>query len=393
MKGVVTVAIVDPQDSTRGCVKQMLLGMDAVWLEAECSRLDVAMDIIGQSQADMVVVGLEPNAGQALRFVADLTAAVPDCSVLVVSDRDDSQTILQAMRAGAKEFLKRPIAVEEVAGAIERLGWQTHRDDQAQAEASKVITLAGATGGVGTTTLAVSLGCILAQQPNASTVLVDLDLALGDVDVCLDVLPEHTLADVAANISRLDLQLLKRSLTKHSSGLFLLPRPAQMHEVGTISGSHVKRIVGLLKAVFRFVLVDTSKAFQEPDVVAMEMADEILLVTQLDLPCLRNVVRVLTALEQRDGLADKVRVVMNRLGLEDGEISIKKAEQTIGRETAWRIPNDWRTVVAARNEGTPLPIFAPKNTVTQAIAELAAHYSGSGAAEAPRRRGLFSFLG
>ena len=393
MKGVVTVAIVDPQDSTRERLKEMLLGMDTVWLEAECSRPDLALDVVTQSRPDVVVVGLDPDAPRALEFVAKLTEANPDCCVLVTSSRDDSQQILQSMRAGAKEYLKQPIATDELVGAVERLGLQTSRGDPAQPETSKVIAVVGATGGVGATTLAVNLGCCLAQPPNASTVLVDLDLALGDADVCLDVLPEYTLADVVTNISRLDLQLLKRSLSKHASGLFLLPRPAEMQEAGLISGSHVQRTVGLLKAVFRYVVIDTSKSFQEPDLVAMDLADEILIVTQLDVPCLRNVVRILMALGQRDGAAERAQVVLNRLGLEDGEISIKKAEQTIGREIAWRIPNDWHTVVGSRNSGVPLHLFAPKNKVTQAVAGIAARWNGDAPVEVPRRRGIFSFLG
>ena len=367
--------------------------MDAVWLEAECSRLDLAIDIIGQSQPDVVVVGLEPDAQQALELVAQLIVALPDCNVLVTSDRDDAPLILQAMRAGAKEYLKRPIVLDELIAAIQRLGLQTHRGDQDQPERSRVIAVTGATGGVGTTTLAVNLGCCLAQRPNASAVLVDLDLALGDADVCLDVLPEYTLADVAANVSRLDLQLLKRSLTKHASGLFLLARPAQMQEADMIGGTHVQRIVGLLRAVFKYVIIDTGKSFRESDLVAMDLADDVLLTTQLDLPSLRNVVRILMALGQRKGTADKVQIVLNRLGLEDGEIGIKKAEQTIGREIAWRIPNDWCTVVASRNSGIPLHQFAPKNKVTQAIAGLAAHWDADASDVTPRRRGIFSFLG
>ena len=392
MKGVLTVALVDPQDNTRERLKDVLLAMDTVWLDAECSRLDSAEDIIEQTRPDVAIVGLEPEPERAFALVAHLTAAQPDCAVLVTSEGEDAQSILRSMRAGAKEFLKRPVAAEVLADAIARLSLSNRKDDQAEATTSEVITVAGAGGGVGTTTLAVNLGCALARVPNASAVLVDLDLALGDADVCLDLLPEYTLADVTTNISRLDVQLLKRSLTKHSSGLFLLPRPSEMQEAGTINGSHVQRIVGLLKAVFRYVVIDTSKAFQGPGLTAMDLADDILLLTQLDLPCLRNAVRVLMMLGRREGMGDKVHVVLNRLGLEDGEISIRKAEQTIGRGVTWRIPNDWFTVNGARNTGAPLHLFAPKSKVAQAIADVATHWHTPAEVPATRRRGLFSFL-
>ncbi len=95
--------------------------------------------------------------------------------------------------------------------------------------------MAGATGGVGATSIAVNLACVLAADPNNSVVLMDLDVALGDADVFLDTIPEYTLADVAQNVERLDLTLLKRSLTKHSSGVHLLPRPMQLDDVRQIT--------------------------------------------------------------------------------------------------------------------------------------------------------------
>ena len=67
-----------------------------------------------------------------------------------------------------------------------------------------MIAVAGATGGVGTTSLAVNLGCILARDARNSVVLVDLDLCLGDADVFLDTIPDYTLVDVAQNVTRLD---------------------------------------------------------------------------------------------------------------------------------------------------------------------------------------------
>ena len=63
----------------------------------------------------------------------------------------------------------------------------------------------GSRGGVGCTSLAVNLGATLAQDPDHSVALIDLDLALGDADVALDLMADYTLADVAMNIDRLDM--------------------------------------------------------------------------------------------------------------------------------------------------------------------------------------------
>lgn len=92
----------------------------------------------------------------------------------------------------------------------------------------------------------------------------------------------------------------------------------------------------------------------------MEVSDKILLVTQLDLSCLRNVVRITQFLEQFPGVKDKVEIVVNRMGLEDSDISLNKALETIGRSVFWQLPNDYATMVGARNNGVPLCQFAPR---------------------------------
>jgi pilus assembly protein CpaE len=200
--------------------------------------------------------------------------------------------------------------------------------------------------------------------------LVDLDLSLGDADVFLDTIPDYTLVDVAQNVTRLDFTLLKRSLTKHSSGLFLLPRPVQLEDSKLITPDDMQRVFGLLKATFTHLILDLSKAYSAIDLVAMEAATHILMITQLDLPCLRNVVRLMMSFNEH-GLKDKVRVIVNRAGLDNGQISLKKAQETIGREIFWQLPNDYRTMVEVRNNGVPLIEQAPKAIITQSILQMA----------------------
>ena len=200
----------------------------------------------------------------------------------------------------------------------------------------------------------------LAADPKNSVCLVDLDLSLGDADVFLDAIPDYTLVDVAQNVTRLDFTLLKRSLTKHSSGLFLLPRPVQLEEAALVTAEDLQRMIGLLKATFTHLILDLSKGYSPVDMVALQMATQVLLVTQLDLPCLRNVVRLMMSFGEIAGLKEKVKVVVNRVGLDSAQISLKKAQETIGREIFWQLPNDYRTMSEVRNNGVPLIEQAPQ---------------------------------
>src|SRR6185295_2629191 len=217
----------------------------------------------------------------------------PECSIIVISSSTDGGLILRAMRAGVKEFLPQPVRIEDLVGALERIGSQRFGRGESKSRSSAVIAVAGATGGVGSTSLAVNLGCILAADPRKTVALIDIDLCLGDADVFLDTIPDYTLVDVAQNVTRLDFTLLKRSLTKHASGLYLLPRPVQLEDAAHITPEDLHRMIGLLKATFTHLILDLSKGYSQLDMVALETATHVLLVTQLDLPCLRNVVRLM----------------------------------------------------------------------------------------------------
>ncbi|MBN1589895.1 MAG: AAA family ATPase [Pirellulales bacterium] len=371
MSNVLRLALVDPNDTTRDTLKKILLGMDTVWLEAECSRYEFFADVVTQTHPDIGLVVLDNNPDKALDLVRSLGEICPECSVLVVSSSSDGNLILRAMRAGAKEFLAQPLQIEDLVGALNRISDHRFGRSDSRSRGSQVIAVAGVAGGVGTTSVAVNLGCALARRETNNVTLIDLDLCLGDADVQLDAIPDYTLLDVAQNVTRLDFALLKRSLTKHSSGLYLLPRPVQLEDTSLVSPEDIQRVIGLLKASFTHVIVDLSKAYSPIDMVALEMADQILLVIQLDLPCLRNVVRLMASFKEMDGMADKVKILINRAGLEQGQITLKKAEETIGREIFWQLPNDYRTMVEVRNNGVPLVQQSPKAGITHSIIALA----------------------
>ncbi|MDZ4783025.1 MAG: pilus assembly protein CpaE [Planctomycetia bacterium] len=377
MSNVLRLAIVDPKDGTREALKTMLLGMDTAWLEAECSRYEFFADVVQQTHPDIGIVALDHDPNKALDLVVKINEMSPDCSILVLSASTDGNLILRAMRSGAKEFLTQPVKLEDLIGAMTRIRERRFGRGESKSKGSTVIAVTGATGGVGTTSVAVNLGCAIARDPKNTVALVDLDLCLGDADVFLDIIPDYTLYDVSQNVTRLDFSLLKRSLTKHSSGLFLLPRPVQMEDMQHITTDDLTRVIGLLKATFSHLVLDLSKGYSPLDIVALQSADQILMVTQLDLPCLRNIVRLMTSFNEMDGIADKVKIVVNRVGIDSGQISLKKAQDTIGREIFFQLPNDFRTMVDVRNNGVPLLDQAPRAAITLAISALAESLTGA----------------
>ena len=396
MNNVVRLAMVDPQDGSRNSIKNLLLGIDTVWLEAECSRYEFFTDIITQTQPDIALISLDADPPRGLAVIAEVHRESPECQILVVSTSQEGSLILQAMRNGAKEFLSAPLNLDDFMAALDRIqnvgGGRDGRN-----KGTNVMTIIGAGGGVGCTSLGVNLGCALAANEANSVAIMDLDLALGDADVWLDIIPDYTIQDVAENINRLDYSMLKRSLTQHVSGAFLLPRPVHMEETSPMSPDELQRVIALLKATFTHLIIDLTKSFTPLDMAALEVSDQILFVTQLDLPCLRNVVRINQFFEERE-LTDKVRVIVNRVGLGDTQISLNKALDTIGREVFWQIPNEYAPVIESRNNGVPLVTEFPKAKITRAIQQLAAKIDSSSApgsgtdVDEKKRGGLFSFL-
>ena len=377
MSNVLRLAIVDPNDATRDTLKATLMGLETVWLEAECSRYAFFRDVLEQTEPDVAFIAMDSDPDEAVALVEEIAASKPGVSLLVSSSSTDGALILRTMRAGAKEFLTQPVRPDDLATALQRVSRNKFGADGGGATACRVITVSGSTGGVGSTSLAINLGCELARNPKNSVVVLDLDLTLGDADVYLDTIPEYTLTDVAQNITRLDFTLLKRSLTKHSSGVYLLPRPVQLEDARLVSTDDFGRVISLLKATFTHLVIDTSKAFNELDILAMDVADDVLMVTQLDLPCLRNVVRLMMSFEQHNRLREKIKIIVNRAGQGGSSISVKKAEQTIGQDVYWQLPNDFRTMIEVRNNGVPLVEQAPKAPLTQSIAQLVRELGGA----------------
>ncbi len=398
MVDVQRVAIVDPSDATREPLRNLLLGIESVWLEAECSRYEFFIDVARQSSPDLVVVSLDADHNKAMQLISQLTIESPNLPILAVSSQGDGQSILQALRSGAKEFLTAPVVMEELLEALKRLKHSAGATDPQQPDRtmtpSSVISIIGSRGGVGCTSLAVNIGCNLAQEPESNVALVDLDLALGDADVALDLIPDYTLADVALNIDRLDMTFLRRSLCKHPSGLSLLPHPVQMEDIGLIHEDHLQRVIGLLRASYDKLIFDLSKRFTPEDMAAMRMSDYILLVAQLDLTSIRNIVRMVHTFGGEDELREKTRIIINRVGSDECEITLKKAEETLGQPIFWQVPNDFKAMSGARNAGVPLLEHAPRCKLQQSLLGLSHALVGkdsNGSARKKEKKGFFSF--
>ncbi len=371
MRDVIRVVLVDPNEESRDALRRLLAGIGAIWVVEVFDTYQDLVTRIGTIDPDMTIVTLDHDANAAIELIRSLTQLDPDRVVLPASRTCDSALILRAIRAGAREFLTLPIESAELLEMVTRLLHGREETEAATARGPQIIAVTGAAGGVGSTSVAVNMAASLAAAKAQETILLDFDMVFGSVDAALDVVPDNTLYTVLQNFERLDLTLLKRSMARHSSGLYALPRPLAIEEVAKIDPETLHRLLGLLKAAFTTVVIDTSKGLQSSDFTAFEMANVILVVVQLDLTCLRNSARLLGLLQQFDGLAERVKLVANRTGSIETEISIKKAEETLKMPISWQIPNATKIFQGARVRGVPVAEVGKGSRPHQVFLEMA----------------------
>jgi pilus assembly protein CpaE len=391
MKDVIRVVLVDPSEDSRTILQRLLGSVGSLWIAEVFTSYQSVAGRIAEIAPDLCLVALDAEPNQAVELIGSLSQLIPDCVLLPASASCDSTLILKAIRAGAREFLTLPTEASEILEIVSRL-FRSRDDSTASGDrGAQIVTVTGASGGVGCTTLAVNLASSLAAAREDETILLDFDLMFGSVDACLDIIPDNTLYNVVQTIDRLDLTLLKRSMTRHGCGLYVLPHPVALEDAAKIDPETLRRLLGLLKAAFPCIVIDTSKGLQSSDFVAFELSDVILMVIVLDLTCLRNTARLLNLFKQFDGMCERVKLVVNRAGTAESEISLKKAEETLKMPISWQIPVAAKAFQNARIRGVPLADVASGSRPHQSILEIARSLRAplSSVSDKPRK-GLFA---
>jgi pilus assembly protein CpaE len=394
MKDLIRVVLVDPCEESRNALQRLLRGIDSLWLAEVLTSVPDAITRAGEIVAHVTIVVLDHDPGQAIELIQKLTQSNARTVVLPAGRSGDSDLILRAIRAGAREFLPLPAEGGELLDTISRLLRGHDESLNAQAQGPRIISVTGASGGVGCTTLAVNLACSLVSHKEHETILLDLDLMFGGVDAYLDIAPDHTLTHVIQSFSRLDMTLLKRSTTRHSSGLYVLPHPTAIQEAAAIDPETLRRLFGLLRAAYSTVVIDTSKGLQSSDFSAFELSDVIIVVVQLDLLCLRNTARLLGLFREYDGFIDRVKLVVNRSDSWECQINLKKAEEILKMPVSWSIPNSAKAFQEARLKGVPLSEVAKGSRPHQVFLEMARSLQPLVATDSPkpRRRRFAAFF-
>ncbi len=368
-----------------------LLSIEGVKIVAEVDEVGLLPAAVNQFAADVVVVHLDPQPEVVLHVASQVAQERPDLPVFGISGSQDGQVILAAMRAGFREFLLKPLEVDQLAEALARVAQQR----PASAKSGSLIAVIGSIGGVGATTIATNLAVELADLSKAPVALVDLDFRFGQIATLLDVQPNFTISDLCDTPEQCDQAMIERAMVKHSTGVHVLARPNQFEQAEQLSAAHCGGVLSSLQELYEYVVVDGPSRFDSGGKTVLDMADMNLLVAQLLVTSIRSIDRILSELGRAGYNLERIKLICNQIGRDPGHLSIDHIEATIDQPMFHTIAEDWKAVSGAINMGEPLVTHAPKSKARQAIRELATKlYAPVGSVgeggETKKSGGLFS---
>lgn len=313
---------------------------------------------------DLVVVDIRTDPSSGMAAIERLRSSSQGLAIFAVAAAAEPELILQAMRAGANEFFPwnnvegTPAAQameESFTGAVRRTA--TRREAASAGAKPPCVTHAflGAKGGAGTTTVAVNCGVELARLTKRPTIVVDLKSCLGEVALFLGVRPRFTVLDAIENLHRLDKDFLKELVAKHKSGLDILAGSEQFDRPNAQDAGALEELLRVLTRAYDYVVIDAGNVINACVAAALYAADTIFLVTNPDVPSIRNAQRLVDRVRQLGAGSERVKVLLNRAS-DQNLVGPKQIETALGYGIHHTFSSDYRTVSTALNSGVPLSL-------------------------------------
>lgn len=333
----------------------------------ESERFDLMRSLDPQSLPDLIFIGEALPIEMSLLIARRTDETFPSIDVVLV-DEVPLDTVVEAMRSGFRDVLPPDMPDDQLREVLRRA--ELHRVSvdtpaamggslsMSSPEESRTITVVSPKGGVGKTSIATNLAIGLAEAHPSDVVLVDLDLQFGDVAATLDLMPSHTIEEALSPAAAADNLIVKTMLTVHSAGFHVLcgaDSPAANDEV---TGPQVVRLLTQLSTQFRFVIVDTAGGLTEPTLAALEVTDDIVIVSTMDVACVRGVRKAVEMLGQI-GLLPASRVLTLNLASNQSGLKVKDVEAAVGLPVDVVIARSSEVQLAA-NHGAPLMLNKKK---------------------------------
>jgi pilus assembly protein CpaE len=309
--------------------------------------------LLDKAQTKVCVIDYDTNINEALAATERLAVDRPDIFVFATSSRAEPEQIIAAMRAGCSEFLFKPLQSDRLLEAVTRVQ-SKQREKSRSKTRGKVISLIGAKGGTGVTSLALHLALELGGGGKRKCLLIDQHPALGDASLYLGTgRHQYSFYELASNTDRLDEELLRGFLLHHDSGLDLLDAPEVLEMAHYAPPGAVEDTLAFLAEMYTYVVVDCPPGLTEVTSACIAQSDHVAIVMTAELPSVRNTVRYLEHLSRLGYESNILQIVLNRHS-KRGPLTDEKIEKALQRNISIRIPNSYAEVIRAINAGAPI---------------------------------------
>jgi pilus assembly protein CpaE len=370
MTALLRTIIIDSEEDSRVGLQRILAGTASV-IVGEFRNIPEALRTAPAYRPDVVIVEIPLEQGRngdgASSTIEHLARVLPDAAILVTGPTQSAHLVIQVMRAGALDFVARPVKQDDLREALEKVA-RSRPSVAVQQRIGRVISVYSAKGGAGVTTVATNLAVCWAKRSSGRTVLVDLDTRQSDIATFLNLRSQYSVLDAFENIGRMDESFLRRLLTEHSSGLLVLPGPAPMSRI-KLRPEQVQAGLEILRSYFDQVVLDLPHDMDAATVGALEASDAIFFLVSQNVSALRLGTAGIGTLRQLGMDFKKVRLVIMRERTGE-DVTLKQVREMFGIPIHWTMPSDYSTVVTAINNGEPVVTALPRSKIAKNLRQL-----------------------
>jgi pilus assembly protein CpaE len=384
----IRVLIVDDIAETRENIRKLLVFENDVEVVGAARSGREAIEFCKESKPDVVLMDINmPDmdgiaATEAIRRTNSIT------QIVVLSVQGDPNYMRKAMLAGARDFLTKPPAVDELTSAIRRAGKMAH-DERSKAgpripvagnghvvapaavvSQGKLVIVYSPKGGTGSTTIAINLAVTLHNE-ETPVVLVDGDLQFGDVAVFLNEQSKNSVVDLAPRAEELDPEVVEEVMIHHAAtGIKILASPPRPEYAESVTGDQFANVLKYLRNLYTYVIVDASSSLNDVTLAAMDASDAIILITTQDIPAIKNARLFLDLVDALKINRKRILFIMNRFDKRIG-ITPEKVSESFKQEIIAILPADERIVIPSINRGVPFMMGDRSRPIAKSYLQLA----------------------
>jgi pilus assembly protein CpaE len=381
---VLTIALIGPDEGRRKAAASALAGAQGGDIR-EFSTYPPSLDDVPkllEQRYDVIIIDLDSHPEYALELVESICAN-GTATVMVYSMKADSELLVRCMRAGAREFLTLPFTQSTVAEALVRASARRPTARPAKKTGGRLMAFLGAKGGDGVTTLACNFAVSMAQESTQSTLLIDLDLPLGDAALNLGVVAEYSTINALQNAARLDSAFLSKLLVKHSSGVSVLAAPGKFPQFPATNDA-IDRLLAVARQDFENVVIDMGSRLDLMGTSLFKEGSTVYLVIQAGIAGLRNSNRLISQYFTTG--IPKLEIVLNRYEPRTMGVAEDQITKALTRPANWKIPNDYNAV--RRMQTTAIPLALEDSPISRLIRQMTR--TAAGLPAIPEKKAGFS---